>query len=52
MYNIIWWVLLKLNVRGKWAGDWFMRWHRKEVQKIIDRMDLDTGDIIILTFKK
>ena len=29
-------LLLKSRVRGKWAGDLFMWWHRRQVEKAID----------------
>lgn len=30
-------------------GDWFFKWNSKRVKKILDKIDLDTKDIKIIT---
>ena len=46
--NILFGILLFLRVRGKWAGDLFMWWYKKQINKIIAEIDLDAKDIKII----
>lgn len=47
MRRIIFKILFKLRVPYKWAGNFAMYFFRKEMEKVINKIDLDTKDIRI-----
>ena len=46
--KLLFWIALKLRLRHKFWGAWYLRWHRKETEKWIDSVDLDTKDIKLM----
>lgn len=46
--RLLFWIALKLRLRQKFWGDWYIKWHRKQVDKYLGTLDLDTSDIKII----
>jgi hypothetical protein len=41
----IFWIALKLRLRQKFWADLFWKWHKRQIKKIISKIDLSTDDI-------
>ena len=44
-------IALKLRLRQRFWGDWFLRWHKKRVKKALSSIDLDTSHIRFVRIK-
>ena len=47
--RLLFWIALKLRLSQKFWGEWFLRWHRKRIQRIIDNIDIDISDIKLVS---
>jgi hypothetical protein len=43
---------LLFRLKDKFWGDWFMRWHEKQIERIVDGIDIAVEDVSFVPSQK